>query len=106
MAQLESQHFADDQRKPRHFNKYLQNAANKTELVEFLVKDWSNNLENVAILSAKTLYVTSGTDAWKFDGDGVMINCAVAPALQSNQEEADTKVFLCASFVAELWRVL
>lgn len=91
-----------DQRKPRQFNKYLQNAANKTELVEFLIKDWSTNLGNVEIFLSKTLYVTCGIDAWKIDGDGVRINRAGTPALQSNQEEADTKVFLCASFVAEL----
>ena len=67
-----------------------------------MINDWSNRPENVAILSHKSLYVTSETDAWKISSDGEQINSTVTPALQSNQEEGDTKVFLCAAFVAEL----
>ena len=45
-----------DQRKPLQFKKYLQNSENKTELVKFLVKDWSTNQDNLIILNGMKIF--------------------------------------------------
>ena len=50
----------------------------------------------------KNIYITAGTEAFKITSNGNNLTCLREPSLESNQEEADTKVFLCASFAAEL----
>ena len=50
----------------------------------------------------KTIYITAGTEAFQITSNGNNLTCLPEPSLESNQEEADTKVFLCATFAAEL----
>ena len=50
----------------------------------------------------KTTYITAGTEALWITSNGNNLTCLPEPSLESNQEEADTKVFLCATFAAEL----
>ena len=50
----------------------------------------------------KTIYITAGTEAFRITSNGNNLTCLPEPSLESNQEEADTKVFLCATFAAEL----
>ena len=42
-----------DQKKPVQFKKSLQNSKNKTDLIKFIVKDWSTNEENLEKLDGK-----------------------------------------------------
>ena len=50
----------------------------------------------------KTIYITADTEAFWITSNGNNLTCLPEPSLESNQEEADTKVFLCATFAAEL----
>ena len=50
----------------------------------------------------KTIYITADTEAFWITSNGNNLTCLPEPSLESNQQEADTKVFLCANFAAEL----
>ena len=52
--------------------------------------------------SGKTVYITAGTKAFRIKSNGIDLTCVPELALHSNQEEADTKAFLCASFASDL----
>ena len=71
---------------------------NKKELIEFLLKDWSDARRFVDMFRGdKKLYVNCGTKFFllKLNNDG-LIECSEEDTLENSQEEADTKVFLCA----------
>ena len=42
-----------DQKKPVQFKKFLQNSQNKTDLIKFIIKDWSSNKQNLKKLNGK-----------------------------------------------------
>ena len=50
----------------------------------------------------KAIYITADTEAFWITSNGNNLTCLPEPSLESNQVEADTKVFLCATFAAEL----
>ena len=43
---------------PKQFSKFLRNAENKLELLDYLVKDWSTNEVHCKRLNGKELYFT------------------------------------------------
>ena len=47
-----------DQAVPKQFSKFLKNAENKLDLLDFLVKDWSTNEFHFERLDGKELYFT------------------------------------------------
>ena len=51
--------------KPSQWSKYLRDGENKTELVAFLLKDWSENEECLKILSNHVLFVNSNDSFYK-----------------------------------------
>ena len=42
-----------DQKKPAQFKKILPNSQNKTDLIKFIIKDWSSNKQNLKKLNGK-----------------------------------------------------
>ena len=91
-----------EQKIPKQFTKFLRNAENKIELIKFLVHDWSSNRINQPILENRVLYVTYTDKACSISSTNNILKLKPVLELQSSQEEADTKMFLCASFAADL----
>lgn len=73
----------------KSWSKFLALPSNKTEVVKFLVAEWKKT-EMRDKLSGKTLYVTCQSECWKLDPTSVEL----VTELQSNQEEADTRMLL------------
>ena len=89
-----------EQRCPGQWSKYMRMTENKKDFVDFLTQDWMNP-EFAAVIGANQLYVVNGENCWKytsFNGDSVQRNAVVE--LQSNQEEADTRLLLHAKHAA------
>ena len=85
-----------DQDAPKQFKKYLSVGTNKTELLEFLLKDWSHHHRNIPSIGSKTIFFTLKDEAYEISVINNEIQCLRVPQLSSNQEEADTKMFLAA----------
>ena len=86
-----------DQPAPKQFKKYLAVGANKTELLEFLVKDWTHP-RHVELIRGKCIYFTLKSEAYKIHLNDNQIQSISIPELCSSQEEADTKIFLAANY--------
>ena len=80
---------------PRQWKKFMSNGTNKTRLMHNLVSEWSTR-KYAEKIGARTLYVTHGNNCTKIEVvDGTTVP-SVASQLCSNQEEADTRMFLHA----------
>ena len=91
-----------DQKLPKQFKKYLAVGENKQELIEFLLADWSTQAQHHhQIISEKTIFFTTKKDAFKIKVLGEETQCQPVDQLFSNQEEADTKVFLASKVAQE-----
>ena len=91
-----------DQKTPSQFKKFLANSQNKLDLVRFLIEDWSTNPCHIDAIGIREIYATIEEEAFLIQlYNGVPGKERVA-ALESSQEEADTKVFLCAQFATTL----
>ena len=86
-----------DQKLPELFDKFLRLSENKTDLMKFLI-DWSTNTIHAKILEDKELYVTVEDKAFCISSNGNKLSMVLCSMLSSEQEEADTKVCLCAQF--------
>ena len=85
---------------PKQWKKFLRNSENKLDLIDFLLYDWSTNSKHSQLLDGKEFYMTIRVEAHCIV-HGV-ISCDRVQELSSIQEEADTKIFLCAKFAASL----
>lgn len=74
---------------------FLNSTSNKTSLIDFLVKEWKLE-KNIARLNEKMLLVTSGIICHKLSSQG----CSYVSELESNQEEADTRLLLHTAHVS------
>ena len=50
---------------PKQWLKYLKDGSNKTELVEFLLRDWSHKTRFAKEINGKTLFFNKGTSFFK-----------------------------------------
>ena len=67
-------------------------SSNKTEVVKSIVSEWKKP-EFTSKLESKLLFVTLGEEYWKLGSTGI----EAVPELQSDHEEADTRMILHAS---------
>ena len=91
-----------NQERPKQFIKFLRNSENKLDLVRFLLKDWSINQIHAKSLQDKKLFVTREDKAYRISCRRGLVQAVNESELESQQEEADTKMYLCASFAANL----
>ena len=91
-----------NQRCPRQWSKFLASGCNKMRLVEFFVCEWGNNQHYATMLGNRSLYVAHGELCTKIvvDVQG-NISSSPVPELFSNQEEADTRMFLHAAHASD-----
>ena len=79
----------------KQWNRFLSIGENKTEMIEFLVHDWSTN-EHFNTTTTP-FYVTSKTLCYKLCSEGkIMVD-----ELETVQEEADTRLFLRISHASQ-----
>ena len=91
-----------DQPIPKQLKKYLAEPRNKMDLLKFMITDWSTNNLHAPLLENMELYVTYDDKAYCITSRRGLLTISSVPELESKQEEADTKMFLCASFAASL----
>ena len=87
-----------NQVKPKQFQKFLQLPKNKIDLVKLLTNDWSSNIRHSDVLEGKEVYITIQDQEFCISCCNNSISEVPVRALSSQQEEADTKIFLCAQF--------
>ena len=82
---------------PRQWKKLLANGLNKTNLMEFLADVWGTDQRFARKIGERTLFVTYGESCSKISVDAQgSISSSIVLELCSNQEEADTRMFLHA----------
>ena len=88
---------------PRQWKKFLANGLNKTNLMEFLADVWGTDQRFAEKIGVKTLFVTHGESCSKVrvDAQG-SISSSTVLELCSNQEEADTRMFLHALHASDM----
>ena len=85
-----------EQAKPKQYDKFLRNPENKLSLIRFLLDDWKK--KPPTILQGKEIYATLDDKGYHiFEKNGIVI-MEDSPDISSEQEEADTKMFLCAKY--------
>ena len=70
-------------------------------MVRFLLNDWSNNPSLAKLLQNKELFVTVEESGYRLTSTNGKLDTKLVHELQSMQEEADTKMFLCALIAHE-----
>ena len=93
-----------EQKRLKQWKKYLRNDQNKFELVKFLLEDWSHPTRDAHLFPPTTiLFLNCGSQLFRLSLEDGLIECV--SELVCDQEEADTKVFLCTKH-AEVLGVL
>ena len=85
---------------PKQFQKYISNAANKVSLSAFLTEAWVEMAKHL-LPAEKELVISGGT----MDGNVALRikngHCHEVPALNSDHEEADTRMLLHAQHASQ-----
>ena len=84
-----------DQKIPKQFKKVLSNGCNKVNLVRFFLEDWSDPERFKAVIAHRVLLITLESCAYRLEVNDDVVKAVPEESLFSNQEEADTKMFLC-----------
>ncbi len=85
-----------NQKIPKQFRKFLDNGSNKVDLVRFFLEDWSDPERFKAIIAHHVLFITLKSHAYRLEVKGDLVRSVPEENLFCNQEEADTKMFLCS----------
>ena len=93
-----------DQKTPSQFKTFLANSQNKLDLVRFLIEDWSTNPCHINVIRSTKIYATVEDKAFLIKLHTGVPGKERIVTSESNQEEADIKVFLCAQF-AVTWDI-
>ena len=76
--------------------KFLSVAETKIDLVKSLINDWSSNSKHSQVLNSKDLYLTIESKAFVVSTNANGPYKYPVTELSIEQEEADTKMFLCS----------
>ena len=87
-----------EQPKPNQFEKYLRVSENKIQLVEFLANDWAHVTRFASEIGEREIFITYGRKCKRIRANNGFVLPEQVDQLSSNQEEADTKMFLCAQY--------
>ena len=86
---------------PRQWRKFMAKGSNKTGLLNFLAREWSQNAVYAEKIKERTPFITHGDNCTKLSAsDGTITACTVLE-LCSNQEEADTRMLLHANHASQ-----
>ena len=86
-----------DQPIPSDWSRFMSSSGNKTDLIRFLARHWSEDQAALHLKPGRTIFVTVGKECWRFKvtQEGQYVYSSV-PELKSTQEESDTRMFLHA----------
>ena len=79
---------------PPQWRKFMANGSNKIGLLNFLVGEWSEKAVYAEKIKDRTLFATHGDNCTKLTSSNGTITASTVLELCSNQEEADTRMFL------------
>ena len=82
--------------KIKQWGMFLSSNDNKNALVKFIASEWKEP-ENLAVIGSKSLFVTDGKKVFNIKDQTVM----EIPELESNHEEADTRMVLHAQHASQ-----
>lgn len=82
---------------PKQWKKFMSIGSNKEGFMSFLVNEWSTNQAYAQKIGNRTLYITHGNQCTKIVATEDRIAATDVADLSTNQEEADTRMFLHAS---------
>jgi len=88
------------QKCPKQWKKFLSSGENKTRLTEFLLKQWSGDSYTDRIGNCH-VYCTVESKCFRLYVDDSKVVCEEIHELNSNHEEADTKILLHAKHASE-----
>ena len=88
------------QKCPKQWRKYLSSGENKSELVQFILKEWSGQKYKSLICNRHLFFAVELKCFRLFVVDDKVL-CEEIPTLSSNHEEADTKLLLHAKHAAD-----
>lgn len=80
---------------PRQWKKAMSSGKSKTSLMNFFAQEWATN-RFAEKIGERSLYITHGCDCTGITVANEGVVSTLMPDLQSNQEEADTRMFLHA----------
>ena len=90
-----------EQKRPKQFKKFLSDGVNKVDLVKFFLNDWSDPERFKAVIAEKVIFVTVESECHRIEVVDNMVISRREVSLCSNQEEADTKMFLCCQHASQ-----
>jgi len=79
----------------------MANGSNKTNLLRFLVHEWSENAVYADKIKDRTCYVSHGDNCTKLVSSNGTTTASDVSELWTNQEEADTRMFLHAEHASQ-----
>ena len=79
---------------PRQWKKFLASGSNKTALLNFLANEWTSNNKYAEIIGNRIVFVTHGPKCIKIRSNNGTVTSELCEDLTTNQEEADTRMFL------------
>ena len=89
-----------EQKKPKQWGRFMKDGENKTSLVKFLLEDWADETRFIDVISYKKIYVNVESKFFVLQVENGSVTCSESEELETEQEEADTKVFLCCAHAA------
>lgn len=88
------------QKCPKQWKKYLSSGENKSELAQFLLKEWSQN-KYKDLIGNRNLFFAVELKCFRLSVTDDKVLCEEISELGSNHEEADTKLLLHAKHAAD-----
>ena len=88
-----------NQHTPKQWKKFLTDGQNKEGLVDFLLREWTQDRYNTK-LGKRKLFLTNGKFCYKIHSSEAEIVCTQVDDLYCDQEEADTRLLLHANHMA------
>ena len=84
---------------PKNFHQFLRSDSNKTQLIRFLLSEWSSDKHAPLFKSRKILFVCEESCYSLSSQDSTCTDCQPIVNLESSQEEADTRIVLHIDYV-------
>ena len=91
-----------EQKRPKQFKKFLCYGVNKIDLVKFFLNDWSDPERFKSTIGDTLIFFTLESRCYQLRVVDNKVVSKLEEDLCSNQEEADTKMFLCCNHATQL----
>lgn len=94
------------QKRPKQFKKYLNDGGNKVDLVKFFLRDWSDPERFKQVIADRVLFFTVESKCYRLEVEENSVTCREEECLFSDQEESDTKLFLCCQHAVQRFPIM